>query len=190
MKFYEFIGKLYERFPCGNKGRFVLQIFSALCGEKNPIETNMDGGDKYAYSEHLPQGLGGTDDSSRKALFESGNKGLTNPVREHILGYKNTDTFLTYCENVSVSEFPNLCSDFGLADGLDRKVVFNAIFEQFLEFARTSNGDAADVMQDAVDNAENTEDEQLHTNFSVINNGTIGTQKNVRIETVNGNITL
>jgi len=72
MRFCEFISELYKHFPCSNQGQFVLEIFSALCGETNPSGANQGSSSRtndYKFSPLLPVGLGGFDSTYRKRLY-------------------------------------------------------------------------------------------------------------------------
>ena len=145
MRFCDFINKLYERFPCSNQGQFVLEIISALCGETDPVNTNRP--DDFAFSSCLPVGLSGSDATSRKRLFgnTSRYKGLTKPVKKHILDNAKMETFIAYCEAyVSVEGFPLLCEDFGVSPDVGRALVFEGIYGFFVEFAKSNTDSAPD----------------------------------------------
>ena len=145
MRFCDFLNKLYERFPCSNQGQYVLEIFSALCGETNPVNSNKPS--DYAFSSHLPSGLSGNDQTSRKRLYggTSRYKGLTNPVKKHIKNHANRETFVAYCEaSVAVEDFSALCGDFGVSVDAGRNKVFDGIFEQFIEFAKATSDNTSD----------------------------------------------
>lgn len=203
MKFSDFINKLYPSYACKSQERFVLQIFSALCGESDPVDMSNreevltdDNGYEFTLvgSSLLPRGLRGDDNTARKALYGGkGYVGLSAPIREHILAKQNDDTkgaFVFYSKNsIGGKEFALLCEAFGLSTDIKRDVVYGAIYEQFLEFAKSKSDDVEDVIQASIDSFS-APDEENSMGFSVVNNGTIGTQKNIRIETVNGNITL
>ena len=157
MKFSEFINKLYSRYACNSGERFVLQIFSALCGESNPVGTSAK--DKYAKhelhgSDSLPAGLRSHDPSTRKALYDEDSNGLSAPIREHIIAYNNKDTFVIFSEKtVSIKGFSGLCDDFNIENITSkeyRSIVFTAIYEQFMQFAKSKDDDAADVISRTV----------------------------------------
>lgn len=146
MRFCDFINTLYERFPCSNQGQFVLELFSAACGEPDPVQANKP--DDYAFSTFLPSGLSSTDATSRKRLFgnTSRYKGLTSPIRKHVKTSANKDTFISYCEaSVSVESYQTMCSDFGVSPDSGRHLVFEGIFELFLEFAKATADNVPDV---------------------------------------------
>jgi hypothetical protein len=146
MRFCDFLNKLYERFPCSNQGQFVLEIFSALCGETDPVGTNRP--DEYASSSCLPSGLCGTDATSRKRLFGNTDryKGLTNPIKKHVQENASKDAFISYCEAyVSVEHFNGLCTDFGVSADAGRAIVFEGVFGFFAEFARSGTDSASDT---------------------------------------------
>lgn len=150
MRFCDFLNKMYERFPCSNQGQFVLEIFSALCGETDPISSNHPC--KYMFSNCLPSGLCGTDPTSRKRLYGTSSryKGLTTPIKKHIKTHANKHSFIGYCEaNVSVEHFRVLCDDFGVSTGVDRSLFFESIFEMFSEFSRSATDSASDIFVSA-----------------------------------------
>lgn len=143
MRFCDFLNKLYERFYCSNQSQFVLEIFSALCGETNPAYANRP--DDFAFSSCLPSGLSGNDATSRKRLYGNNNRyhGLTNPIKKYIKANANKATFIAYCEAVaSVDGFKGLCDSFDVSPDTKKALVFEGIFEQFLEFVK-SNEDSA-----------------------------------------------
>jgi hypothetical protein len=150
MRFCDFLKKLYERFPCSSQDRFVLEVFSALCGETEPIKSNND---NAYHSDTLPDGLTGIDGTYRKRLF-GGNKkynGLSAPIKGHILEHKNVDTFIAYCAaSVSETEFSALAADFGVSDVTDRFAVFYGLYCQFLEFSNSPNDDVLCVVSNGI----------------------------------------
>jgi hypothetical protein len=146
MRFCDFLNKLYERFPCSNQGQFVLEVFSALCGENDPVNSNRP--NDYAFSGCLPAGLSGNDSTSRKRLFGTTDryKGLTNPTKKHIKENANKDTFIGYCEaNIAVENFKGMCDDFSVSSDSGRALVFEGIFGVFMEFARSGTDIASDT---------------------------------------------
>lgn len=143
MRFCEFIRTLYKHFPCSNQGQFVLEVFSALCGETNPAGSNQESGD-FRCSAFLPIGLTGYDPTYRKRLYGGSKKynGLSSPIKAHIQGNKNKETFVAYCDfAISADAFLKLCDDFEIPSLSDRAVVFEALYEQFIEFAISQNDD-------------------------------------------------
>lgn len=132
MRFCNFIIKLKPRFASRSQEAFALAIFSALCGGEAPI------------------GLTGDDATYRKMLFNGKNKkysGLSSPIKKHILDTQNRDAFIAYCdETVSLKEYPALCGDWETKPDTDRTILFEAIYEQFLEFARCNEDDASLVI--------------------------------------------
>ena len=149
MKFNEFIKKLYPHYACNDRGRFVLQIFSALCGDPNPVESNKETASEY--SKFLPNGLRGNDDKARTKLF-SNSSGLTAPTREHIINNHKLNTFLLYSEfAVGKTEFTELCKKLAINALVERSTVFIAIFEQFLEFAKTQSDDVINIIETIIE---------------------------------------
>lgn len=143
MRFCEFLNKLYVRFPCSSQGQFVLEIFSALCGETDPINSNRPS--DYAFSDFLPAGLSGNDATSRKRLFGNTDryKGLTKPIKRHVKENSDKAAFISYCEAyVSIENFKGLCDDFGVSSDTSRVLVFEGVFGMFLEFARSGTDSA------------------------------------------------
>jgi len=161
MRFNEFINKLYEAFPCSNQGQFVLEIFSALCGETNPAAANQESSNKakeFRCSDFLPSGLTGYDPTYRKRLFSGGKKyrGLSGPIKTHIQRHKNKETFIAYCNSaISFDAFPKLCDSFGLPVSLNRAVVFEGLYEQFIEFAISQNDDVSFILPDVINRLQN-----------------------------------
>ena len=146
MRFCDFLNKLYQRFPCSNQGQFVLEIFSALCGEDDPVNSNRP--KKFVSSSCTPSGLCGTDPTSRKRLYGTSGryKGLTRPIKNHVQANANKISFIGYCEaNISVEHFRGLCSDFYVSPDVGRALFFEGIFGMFLEFARSATDSASDA---------------------------------------------
>lgn len=146
MRFQDFIRTLNNRIKAKSQQLFAAQIISALCGEADPIGANNPKKDMYSkYSKHLPDGLNSPDDTMRKALFYKNSTGLSGPTRAHILDNKNMVTFLAYCETVvDARAFDDLCGDFGVTESVERSVLFQAIYTQFLAFASTGKNEAPD----------------------------------------------
>jgi len=146
MRFCDFLNKLHDRFPCSNQGQFALEIFSALCGETNPVKVNRP--NDFEFSSCLPSGLSGSDPTSRKRLYGNRTKykGLTNPIKMHILANASKATFIAYCEAViSVEALKGLCDDFSVSADVGRTLVFEGLFEQFLEFVKSNDDSAPDT---------------------------------------------
>jgi hypothetical protein len=168
LRFGDYIKALYEHFPCKSQERFVLQLFSALCGDSDPIASNKKGPERYEYSPYLPESLRAIDGTRRKRLYSSHRmyKGLSGSIKAHLLEYQNADTFLAYCEgSVSVAESPKLSETFGVSDVTDRKALFFGLFTQFIEFAKSPDDDALCVVANGI--AEYRESTQL---FRVVTN--------------------
>lgn len=160
MRFCEFIRKLHKEFPCSNQGQFVLEIFSALCGETNPAESNQDSPKNrdFRCSSFLPTGLTGDDPTYRKRLYGGSKKysGLSSPIKTYIQTNKNKETFIAYCNfAISFSAFPKLCDSFGISELTDRNVVFEGLYGQFIEFAISQNDDVSFVLPDVIDKLQN-----------------------------------
>ena len=120
------------------------------CAANNPLGANSKKEDKFEYSQALPSGLRGLDGTNRKNLFGGSKKytGLSAPIREHIIANKCQKSFLAYSNSaVSDSGIEKLCSEFNIIDCTDKEIIFTAIFEQFIEFARTPVDNAKDVIQ-------------------------------------------
>lgn len=161
MRFCEFIRKLYKHFPCSNQGQFVLEIFSALCGETNPAGSNQESSNKnrdFRCSSFLPTGLTGDDPTYRKRLYGGSKKysGLSSPIKTYIQGNKNKETFIAYCNfAISSKVFPKLCDSFEVPELTDRTVAFEGLYEQFIEFAISQNDDVSFVLPDVIDKLQN-----------------------------------
>jgi len=155
MRFCDFINILKES-SCLSQGQFILEIFSALCGEENPkIENHeaINSSGKTKCSSHLPIALSNEGDSSyRKRLFQGNNKkyeGLSAPIKADILKKQNKKTFLSYCELTFSDTVTNdLCKNLGISDK-PRDVLFLAIYNQFIEFAKSPHDDVICVMEKA-----------------------------------------
>jgi hypothetical protein len=146
MRFCDFLNKLYDRFPCSNQGQFALEIFSALCGETNPVKANRP--NDFAFSSYLPSGLSGSDQTSRKRLYVKSNryKGLTSPIKVHILANASKATFIAYCEAlISAEALKGLCDDFSVSADVGRALAFEGLFAQFLEFAKSGRDSVPDT---------------------------------------------
>jgi hypothetical protein len=193
MKFNEFISMLYENSACSNQARYVLQLFAALCGENEPVKTSeSDGIEKYdsCGSPLLPKALRSMDETTRKRLFASDCSGLTAPICEHILAHNNIETLKSYLNSqISQDNYLHLCSTLAVSTENERDVIFSALFEQFIEFAKSPGCEPSDVISLAIERiVVSKNEEQNLRGFTIVNNGTIGTQKNVRIDTVNGDL--
>lgn len=145
MRFCDFITTLKKHYASSSKERFALDAFAALCGEVNPIGVN----DQFGYSPYLPQGLCGNDATYRKLLFSEKNKkynGLSAPIKAHVLQNGNKTTFIAYSETVvSTLAFAALCTDFGVSPDTRKSLVFEAVYEQFMEFARATDDNTPDA---------------------------------------------
>jgi len=157
MRFCEFIDALFKESSCSSQGQFVLEIFSALCGEPSPKTTNheaVNSNDTAICSPFLPVGLSNPSDASyRKQLFQNrNNKGksaLSARIRTEILKAQNQETFISYCKSTfSESEKVTrlLCKNLGISDK-PRDVLFTAIYDQFIEFAKSPYDDVDSVME-------------------------------------------
>jgi len=215
MKFCEFINKLFPHYSCANKERFILQIFSALCGESNPVETSKleenlkDENDcdfTLVGSPLLPRGLRGADKKARSALYGgNGYVGLSAPIREHILAKQTDDTkgaFVFYSENnISNGEFTKLCEDLSVPTDTKHNKVYGAIYEQFMEFAKSRDDNAENIIDFAVKGTTSSDGEKTEGShetatdadpkrITVNNIGPVENQKFISIETMNGDINL
>lgn len=177
MRFCEFIRKLYNSFPCSNQGQFVLEIFSALCGETNPAGENQESSNKtrdFRCSNFLPVGLAGEDPTYRKRLFGRAKKynGLSAPIKAYIQGNKNKETFIAYCDSsISSNGFPKLCESLGVHISLDRTLLFKAIYEQFLEFAISKNDEVNFILPDSIDLLQNNPKDNTPEDLTPLYNG-------------------
>jgi len=156
MRFCDFINALFQESSCSSQGQFVMEVFSALCGEPSPKTTNHEvvNKDDFAFcSPFLPPALSNTDDATlRKRLFQGNNKrydGLPASIKADILVSKNKTTFVSYCkETFSDSVTGRLCNNLGITDK-PQDVLFTAIFEQFIEFAKAPDDNVNSVMEKA-----------------------------------------
>ena len=149
MQFRDFLLILYENSHQPGQEQYVMEIFSALCGEKNPLKTNRakeitknhDIIENFAYSVKLPEGLTGEDPAYKKNLYGGPKyKGLSGSIKKHIQRYKNKDTFIKYLdETTSSNNFLELCEDFDIPCFYDRIVIFESIYRLFLEFTISPN---------------------------------------------------
>jgi len=146
MEFGKFLIILYNNSAnnhSSNKSEYVLEIFSALCGEENPLNneyklpSNSDNSAEYNLkgSSKMPNSLRNGDPSYRNRLYLK--KELTNSIKTHIRKNANENTFITYLDKVITFEyFPKLCNDFNIYNILDKSIVYKAIYKYFLKFAQ------------------------------------------------------
>lgn len=149
MRFCDFITMLYNRFPCTSQERFIREIFSALCGDTEPITNNKNDDTRYEYSAALPEGFRKTDGTYRKRMYGNHKtyNGLSGRIKTHVIENKNSNAFLAYCESVvSSAEFPKLTQDFGISDVSDRLAVYYGLFWQFIEFCNSPTDDVPCVV--------------------------------------------
>lgn len=151
MRFCDFINPLYNNLPCASKDRFALEVFSALCGETDPKRANKE----EPFSSALPMGLTGGDGTYRKRLFNGNHnkyKGLSSRIKEHILEHQNKATFMAYCElTVAENGLINLRHAFGIVATANKDAVFSALFEQFVEFAKSETDDVPNIVSERAD---------------------------------------
>jgi hypothetical protein len=152
VRFCDFINPLYDNLPCASKDRFALEIFSALCGETDPKGANKE----YPFSAALPDGLAGDDGTHRKLLFNGNNKkyrGLSSRIREHAIEHQDKAAFIKYC-NLSIAEtgLNELREAFNVVSTATQDAVFSALFDQFIEFAKSETDDAPNSIPDRADN--------------------------------------
>jgi len=151
MKFCDFISALFKESSSSSQSQFVLEIFSALCGEPNPKTVNYEAtekDDKWNFSDFLPDGLSNPDDATyRKRLFQNRQKGgLSSSIKTDILKSPNKTTFLSYCKSAfSDTVTETLCKNLGISNK-PQDVLFTAIYNQFLEFAKSPHDDVNSVM--------------------------------------------
>jgi len=156
MRFCDFIITLFTESSCSNQGQFILEVFSALCGETNPKTENHEAtnnSDTPKCSKFLPSGLSNPDDSTyRKRLFQGNNKkyvGLSNTIKSDILNAQNENTksaFLSYCKlTFADTVIPSICQKFEIRE-LQKDLLFLAIYRQFIEFAKSPSDDVIHVM--------------------------------------------
>ena len=157
MRFYDFIEPLLKKSSCSSQGQFVLEIFSALCGEPNPKAANheaINSGEETKCSDFLPIGLANKGDATyRKRLFQGNRKkyeGLSAQIKADILKKqtaKTKETFISYCKSTfSDTVTSDLCESLGISDK-PRDVLFLAIYEQFIEFAKAPDINVNSVME-------------------------------------------
>lgn len=141
MRFCDFLNILHNNTSYRiSKSKFILQLFSALCGEKNPCKAN----DKYPFSSALPVGLGNDDPKYRSILYgkSARYKGLTDPIRRHIRTNNNKDTFIAYLETVYKNKIADLCDAFEVTKIIKKATIFEGIYEQFMDYANSDNDEA------------------------------------------------
>lgn len=154
MKFGEFLEILRNNCTKRNQSQYVLEIFSALCGEKNPRDNNKEGScnnQKYKYidfecSTLLPNVLQGKEPKCRKQLYLSSKKykGLSQRIKDHILNCNNKETFVAYLKKVASSrQFLKLRDAFYISDDVKIDSVFEFIYEIFLEFAHSTDDEVS-----------------------------------------------
>lgn len=143
MKFNDFLNRLYENSNQSDKGQYVLEIFSALCGESNPFKANKG----YPYCSALPEGLRGKDSGYRKRLYKETDTGISNPIKNHIRGNENKETFIAYLEkSVQPEMFSKLCNALEVPESVERLILFESIFKQFLKFVYSQEIEVDDIV--------------------------------------------
>ena len=147
MQFCDFLTKIYKKSARSNQSQFVLEIFSAVCGEEEPLLANDE--KEGLYSKSLPDGLTGYDSTYRKRFFGGAKyTGLSAPIKKHILSHKNQDTFLKYMATIlTESNISELCVDFGISMYTEKEAFFAGLFNQFVEFAKNKKDAADDIIQ-------------------------------------------
>ena len=154
MKFFEFLNKLYDNSHKPGKDLYLVQLFSALCGDCEPFKNVVP--DKYSGKESkcssaVPPGLTGSDPTYRRRFYKKASKGLTKPLKNHINEHKNCDTFVGYLKIIVLPEsFSELCKSFGVSKTVDTSVMYKAVFEQFLVFALSPHHDVDNIIPDKV----------------------------------------
>jgi len=151
MQFCDFLSKIYKRSACNNQSQFVLEFFSAFCGEEEPLRSNNE--KDSLYSKYLPSGLTGYDSTYRKRLFrETKYTRLSSPIKEYILSNQNKDTFFKYLNfTLTENNFKELCADFELSIYTEKIALFEGVFEQFIEFAKNREDSADNVIQKTIE---------------------------------------
>jgi hypothetical protein len=177
MKFSEFmeILKTNSSRHISNE-RFIREIFSALCGEEEPIEANKKSTPEdecnadtkeYGYigSSKLHHVLRNNDESFRNKLFNSG-RNISDGIRTHIMQNKNRVTFVSYltftmhdnyselCEALGISdkneEYSNLCKLLGFSVNTHKGTVYEAIYYQFLKFIQSRCNDVKNTLPEMI----------------------------------------
>ena len=157
MRFYEFINILRDNSNEKSQERYLACVVSALCGETNPISNNK----RHSLSSFLPKSLASIEDSSnRKKVFYENSTGFSKRTKQDIRisvdrkrmdgELTSRDTFIAYLEqSVLKGQFSSLCVAFDVPDSIDKFIVFEGIYEQFMEFVRSIN-DEADLIIPAI----------------------------------------
>lgn len=140
MRFCDFLNILHDNLSYTlSQSQFILELFSALCGEENPCKANI----KHPFSPALPEGLGNDDPKHRNKLYgkSADYKGLTHTVKEHIRANNNKKTFLNYLENGYKNKVADLCDAFEVTKSIKKDTIFEGIYEQFMEYANNDEDD-------------------------------------------------
>ncbi len=135
MRFCDFLNILHDNisYTC-SQSQFILELFSALCGETKPISTNK----QSPFSDALPAGLRGNDSGYRNRLYNGNHpkyNGLSHPIKEHIRANSNKDTFFDYLENGYKNKVADLCDAFGVSNDVDKDTLFDMIYAKFVAYA-------------------------------------------------------
>lgn len=142
MRFCDFLNILHDNTSYTlSQSQFILELFSALCGETDPSAKNT----KSSFSNALPEGLKGNDSGYRNRLYNGNHpkyKGLSHLIKKHIRKNNNKDTFIAYLDDVYKNNMANLCTAFGVSKAIDKTKIFEMIYKQFMDYATNDNDDA------------------------------------------------
>lgn len=142
MRFCDFLNVLHDNTSYTlSQSQFILELFSALCGEENPCKAN----NKNSFSNTLPEGLCSDDPKYRCILYNGNNtryNGLSHIIKTHIRANSNKETFLAYLETVYKNKIGDLCDAFGVTKIIKKATIFEGIYEQFMDYATDDNDDA------------------------------------------------
>lgn len=142
MRFCDFLNILHDNTSYTlSQSQFILELFSALCGEENPCKAN----NKNSFSNALPEGLCSDDPKYRCILYNGNNtryNGLSHIIKTHIRANNNKETFLAYLETVYKNKIGDLCDAFGVTKIIKKATIFEGIYEQFMDYATNDNDDA------------------------------------------------
>jgi hypothetical protein len=127
-----------------------LEIFSALCGEENPLGTNKEASERrdestrIIFSQYVPEGLRGNDPKHRKNLYVTSDPDygrMSHTIKDHILIHNKEATFVSYLNKAITTKYFHLCKEFGVPDTTEKTTMFKAIFEQFMLYANAEEDD-------------------------------------------------
>ena len=134
-----------------NRSEYVLEIFSALCGESDPLVVNYSDWEKHDLigSPKLPDALRNNEPSNRNKLYHA--KKLTKPIQIYVRRNAKEDTFTDYLDNVVSSEcLPILCKALKIPETYKPYIVFKIVYEYFLKIAYGNTDDSEEIIADII----------------------------------------